>query len=68
MTDIVVYNAPNGRDYLGCFDGVWYIWPAEHDGWRFRRQASQADAPLSAEAELEPELSRLALRLSGAAR
>jgi hypothetical protein len=71
--DVIIYEAPGGRDYImrvaeamnGWPEG-WWRWPAEAAGWAQRKRMPEpgTDVLLSWH-ELPSKNSQLALRLSG---
>jgi hypothetical protein len=62
--DILVYADPDGTHYVACLgDGVWFKWPAEHDGWRARTRVTAAYGEQCR--EMAYPFSMLAIRLSG---
>lgn len=62
--DVVVYDVKGKPDYIARFDELgWVQWPAEMGGWQRRRPGRESDVDPSR--ELEPNLARLALVLSG---
>jgi hypothetical protein len=74
--DVMVYEAPGGKDYVMHVDEAmngwqpgWWRWPAEQHGWTQRKRMPEpgTDTLLSWH-ELPPKNAVLALRLSGADR
>ena len=61
--DVIVYEHPNGKDYVGYIAEGWWQWPAAEGGWQERKAGKESDVDTSR--ELEPKNAALALRLSG---
>ena len=61
-TDTLVYDVDRGRSYVANFDGQWFNWPAEVNGWAQRVTCGD---PGDSAYELPPKFAALALMLSG---
>ena len=63
--DMILYWHPDGISYVACFEGgVWVQWPAQRDGWRFRKRVPESTGDACDEI-IDARRADLALRLSG---